>query len=81
ASYPAGRVPTWTKADPEKVYPIFRELYQMAVTGQIKFVPDMDDTVGGDWQRLFWDYCKTLFIDPNIWSEMLETLTQQHPKR
>ncbi|MEM1595820.1 MAG: ABC transporter substrate-binding protein [Desulfurococcaceae archaeon] len=81
ASYPAGRVPTWTKADPEKVYPIFRELYQMAVTGQIKFVPDMDDTIGGDWQRLFWDYCKTLFIDPNIWSEMLETLTQQHPKR
>lgn len=79
SSYPAGRVPTWTRADPSKVHPVFRELYQMAVEGRVKFVPDMDDTVGGEWQRLFWEYCKTLFVNPDIWSEMLETLTQQHP--
>jgi len=79
ASFPAGRVPTWTKADPNKIYPIFRELYQLAVSGKVKFVPDMDDTVGGDWQRLFWDYCKILFTNPDRWQEMLDVLTRQHP--
>lgn len=81
ASFPAGRVPTWTRADPNRIHPVFRELYQKVVTGQVKFVPDMDDTVGGDWQRLFWEYCKTLFINPDIWSEMLDVLTREHPAR
>ena len=79
SSYPAGRVPTWIKADPNKVHPVFRDLFKLAASGQIKFVPDMDDTVGGDWQRLFWDYCKLLFTNPDIWQEMLNVLTQQHP--
>lgn len=79
AGFPAGRVPTWTRADPNKVHPVFRDLFRMAVTGQVKFVPDMDDTVGGDWQRLFWEYCKSLFVNPDIWSEMLDTLTREHP--
>ncbi|MEM2014554.1 MAG: ABC transporter substrate-binding protein, partial [Desulfurococcaceae archaeon] len=81
ASFPAGRVPTWTRADPNEIHPVFRELYQKVVAGQVKFVPDMDDTVGGDWQRLFWGYSKTLFIDPDIWSEMLDVLTREHPAR
>uniref|UniRef100_A0A7C4F9C7 Carbohydrate ABC transporter substrate-binding protein n=1 Tax=Thermofilum pendens TaxID=2269 RepID=A0A7C4F9C7_THEPE len=78
ASIPSGRVPTWKKADVNRIYAPFRDLYQKAVTGY-KFVPDMDDTVGGDWQRLFWEYCKVLFTSPDRWSEMLTELTRQHP--
>jgi len=29
----------------------------------LAILPDMDDTVGGDWQSLFWDQLKLLWVN------------------
>ena len=31
----------------------------------ITIVPDLDDTIGGDWQQTFWDELKLLWTDPS----------------
>jgi multiple sugar transport system substrate-binding protein len=31
----------------------------------ITIVPDLDDTIGGDWQQTFWDQLKLLWTDPS----------------
>ncbi len=31
----------------------------------ITIVPDLDDTIGGDWQQVFWDQLKLLWTDPS----------------
>jgi multiple sugar transport system substrate-binding protein len=36
----------------------------MGVTG-ITIVPDLDDTIGGQWQTTFWDQLKLLWTDPS----------------
>ena len=43
-------------------------------------VPDMDDTVGGDWQRLFWDQLKLLWVSPDRLDEVLTRLAEEFPK-
>jgi multiple sugar transport system substrate-binding protein len=31
----------------------------------ITIVPDLDDTIGGQWQTTFWDQLKLLWTDPS----------------
>ena len=37
-------------------------------------IPDMDDTIGGDWQRLFWDQLKLLWVEPDSLDDVLRKL-------
>ncbi|HEX6988052.1 MAG TPA: ABC transporter substrate-binding protein, partial [Bacillota bacterium] len=40
-------------------------------------LPDLDDTVGGDWQAAFWDQLKLLWVDPSAVDEVLEILQEE----
>ncbi|MDI3316561.1 MAG: ABC transporter substrate-binding protein [Bacillota bacterium] len=49
------------------------------VAEQIKgmeILPDLDDSIGGDWQRLFWDQLKLLWVQPSSLDRVLRTLEQ-----
>ena len=37
-------------------------------------VGDLDDSIGGDWQRLFWDQLKLLWVSPESLDEVLDKL-------
>jgi len=51
----------------------------MAAMALVEPVPDMDDTIGGTWQPLFWDQLKLLWVDPAKLDEVLQTLQEAHP--
>ena len=42
-----------------------------------ELLPDLDDAIGGDWQRTFWDQLKLLWVDPGQWQGVLERLEQE----
>jgi len=48
--------------------------------GALKIVPDMDDTIGGDWQPTFWDQLKLLWVRPEALDDVLRALDAAHPK-
>lgn len=39
-----------------------------------EIILDLDDTIGGDWQRLFWDQIKLLWVEPESADDILEKL-------
>jgi multiple sugar transport system substrate-binding protein len=80
ASTPAGKIPTWLKADPNKLWPLMQEVYKKVISLNLSIVPDLDDAVGGDWQRLYWDQIKLLWVQPDQWRNILETLAKNFPK-
>ncbi len=41
---------------------------------------DLDDTVGGEWQRTFWDQLKLLWVNPGKQSQVLDILEKEFPK-
>lgn len=43
-------------------------------------LPDLDDTIGGDWQRLFWDQLKLLWVQPSSLDDVLNKLQSNMPK-
>ncbi|WP_203530642.1 ABC transporter substrate-binding protein [Thermaerobacter sp. PB12/4term] len=42
-----------------------------------ELLPDLDDAIGGDWQRTFWDQLKLLWVEPGQWQGVLERLEQE----
>jgi multiple sugar transport system substrate-binding protein len=80
ASTPAGKIPTWVKAAPEKLWAPMQDVFRKVKELGLSILPDLDDTVGGDWQILFWDQLKLLWVEPDKLDEILNTLTTQHPK-
>jgi multiple sugar transport system substrate-binding protein len=45
------------------------------VTSEVEeIILDLDDTIGGDWQRLFWDQIKLLWVEPESADEILRKL-------
>jgi multiple sugar transport system substrate-binding protein len=80
ASTPAGKIPTWVKAAPEKLWAPMQDVFRKVKELGLSILPDLDDTVGGDWQILFWDQLKLLWVEPDKLNEILNTLTTQHPK-
>jgi multiple sugar transport system substrate-binding protein len=79
ASTPAGKIPTWTKASPDVIWGPVKTVYDKIVGAGMAILPDLDDSVGGDWQRLFWDQLKLLWVNPDKLNDVLNTLTAQHP--
>jgi carbohydrate ABC transporter substrate-binding protein, CUT1 family (TC 3.A.1.1.-) len=48
------------------------------LTGRVA-LSDMDDTIGGEWQPAFWDQLKLLWVKPDRYVEVLETLEKKAP--
>jgi multiple sugar transport system substrate-binding protein len=45
------------------------------VTNEIdEIIDDLDDTIGGDWQRLFWDQIKLLWVEPESAADVARRL-------
>ena len=77
---PAGKIPTWKGISVDQLWPPMQSVYRKITERGMTIVPDLDDTVGGDWQTLFWDQLKLLWADPDKVDQILDTLTQQHPQ-
>ena len=78
-STPAGKVPTWLKVSVEQLWPPMQDVFRKIKELNMAIVPDLDDTVGGDWQTLFWDQLKLLWVQPDRLDQVLETLAREHP--
>ncbi len=76
---PAGKIPTYKKISVDKLWKPMQSVYQKILNLGMEIVPDLDDSVGGDWQTLFWDQLKLLWAEPDQVDQILDTLTQQHP--
>jgi multiple sugar transport system substrate-binding protein len=51
---------------PSSAYkPIDKKVVDFMGAAGITIVPDLDDTIGGDWQQTFWDQLKLLWTDPS----------------
>ena len=42
-------------------------------------LPDLDDTIGGEWQTIFWDQIALLWVEPDALDSVLETLQENMP--
>ncbi len=47
--------------------------------GALQTLPDLDDTIGGEWQVTFWDQLKLLWVQPDALDEVLTTLQEKMP--
>lgn len=44
-----------------------------------EILPDLDDTIGGEFQQTFWDQLKLLWVDPTKLDSVLDTLESKAP--
>jgi multiple sugar transport system substrate-binding protein len=58
------------------LYPEADQAVAALVSQMDTTVNDLDDSVGGDWQRLFWDQLKLLWVQPSSLDEVLAKLEQ-----
>jgi multiple sugar transport system substrate-binding protein len=72
-----GKLSMRADVGPEKYPPAEAALAQ--AVGALTIAPDMDDTIGGDWQRAFWDQLKLLWVKPEALDDVLRILDQLHP--
>jgi len=64
---------------PSSVYPSNDQVVANVVAGMETTVDDMDDSIGGDWQRVFWDQLKLLWVDPDSLDSVLRKLQTEMP--
>lgn len=64
---------------PASVYPANDQAVADVVASMETTVNDMDDTIGGDWQRVFWDQLKLLWVDPDSLDSVLRKLQAEMP--
>ncbi|MFN4046691.1 MAG: ABC transporter substrate-binding protein, partial [Acidilobaceae archaeon] len=67
----AGKFATWLKVGVKDHWTPMQVVYEKVA--KLQPLPDMDDTVGGDWQRLFWDQLKLLWANPDRLDDVLKT--------
>lgn len=60
-------------------YPQADQAVAAVVAGMETTVNDLDDSIGGDWQRLFWDQLKLLWVDPGALDDVLRKLQAELP--
>ncbi len=56
------------------LYPKADQAVAEAVSKMETTVLDLDDSIGGDWQRLFWDQLKLLWVSPDSLDDVLKKL-------
>ncbi len=75
----AGKFSTWLKVGVKDHWAPMQVVYEK-VAG-LQPLPDLDDSVGGEWQRLFWDQLKLLWVNPDKLGDVLNTLAANFPKK
>jgi multiple sugar transport system substrate-binding protein len=58
------------------VYPEADQAVAAVVAGMETTVPDLDDSIGGDWQPTFWDQLKLLWVQPGELDDVLRRLDE-----
>jgi len=76
-----GKLASRKDISPEVYPPADRALAEALAKIERPNVPDLDDTVGGDWQRTFWDQLKLLWVRPQALDSVLRTLDARFPTR
>ncbi|AKG38240.1 ABC transporter substrate-binding protein [Infirmifilum uzonense] len=80
ASVPSGKIPTWTKVPVSQLWKPMQSVYTKITQRGMAILPDLDDSIGGDWQKLFWDQLKLLWVNPGALDSVLKTLESAQPK-
>jgi multiple sugar transport system substrate-binding protein len=75
----AGKFPTWLKVSVNDIWQPMQQVYLKLKT--MTPLPDLDDSVGGEWQKLFWDQLKLLWVQPDKLDDVLNTLTENFPSK
>ncbi len=73
-----GKLAIRTDVSPDAYPPAERALIK-ALQGFV-IVPDMDDTIGGEWQAAFWDQLKLLWVKPEALDDVLRVLDEKFPQ-
>jgi multiple sugar transport system substrate-binding protein len=60
------------------IYPPSEKLLAQTVS-DFKVLPDLDDTIGGEWQTAFWDQIALLWVDTSTLDDVLTTLQEKMP--
>lgn len=61
------------------LYPEADRFVAAVVSGMETTVNDLDDSIGGDWQRIFWDQLKLLWVSPDSLDDVLGKLQAELP--
>ncbi|MCR4402699.1 MAG: ABC transporter substrate-binding protein [Firmicutes bacterium] len=72
-----GHIATYVKVPLEAYPPVDRGVAEL-LTGRVA-LSDMDDTIGGEWQPTFWDQLKLMWVRPERYAEVLDTLEKKAP--
>ncbi|MBI9044658.1 MAG: carbohydrate ABC transporter substrate-binding protein [Anaerolineaceae bacterium] len=51
-----------------------------AAISEFVVLPDLDDTIGGEWQSTFWDQTALLWVQPSSLDDVLEMLQEKMPE-
>ncbi|MEA4883695.1 MAG: ABC transporter substrate-binding protein [Clostridia bacterium] len=73
-----GHIATYDKVALDAYPPVDRGVADL-MKGRVA-LPDLDDTIGGEWQPAFWDQLKLLWVSPARVGEVLDTLQRKMPK-
>jgi len=69
-----------SRADvPLDIYPASERALAERVS-QFEVLPDLDDTIGGEWQTIFWDQISLLWVDTSALDDVLDTLQTNMPE-
>ncbi|HEY8393252.1 MAG TPA: ABC transporter substrate-binding protein [Thermaerobacter sp.] len=70
-----GKLANRTDVAPEAHPDVDRQVAELV--GNAELLPDLDDAIGGDWQRTFWDQLKLLWVQPDAVGDVLQTLQDE----
>jgi len=74
-----GHVATAVGIDLSSYPPVDREVAKI-IQG-VTALPDLDDSIGGEFQPTFWDQLKLLWVAPDRLNDMIRTLQEKAPKK
>lgn len=74
-----GHIATYTKVSLSSYPPVDREVANL-MKG-VSALPDLDDTIGGEFQAVFWDQLKLLWVKPDRLDDVLKTLDEKSSKK
>ncbi|ACS89424.1 MAG: Trehalose/maltose ABC transporter, trehalose/maltose binding protein [Thermococcus sp. 40_45] len=74
----SGKLATWKEVTMDDYWEPMKDVAK--VVANVESAPDLDDSVGGEWQKAFWDQLKLLWVQPDRLDEVLKTLDEKFPK-
>jgi len=74
-----GHVATAVGIDLSSYPPVDREVAKI-IQG-VTALPDLDDSIGGEFQPTFWDQLKLLWVAPDRLNDVIRTLQEKAPKK